>query len=117
MGAFVFPVALTFPGAISSYGRTRSIIGTAVLYRLGITNVRALKNGTMGWVLAGFELESKPAQAAPTAPAESAAKANELARLIAGAECITWISVDELLKILNRGQESGVTYLIDVRAE
>jgi len=102
---------------VNCAGRTRSIIGTAVLHRLGITNVRALKNGTMGWVLAGFELESKPAQAAPTAPAESAAKANELARLIAEAECITWISVDELLKILNRGQESGVTYLIDVRAE
>ena len=28
---------------------------------LGLTNVRALKNGTMGWVLAGLELETKPA--------------------------------------------------------
>src|SRR5437773_10508700 len=30
---------------------------------------------------------------------------------------MTRISVDQLLTILNRGQESGVTYLMDVRAE
>ena len=45
---------------INCAGRTRSIIGTAALRRLGLTNVRALKNGTMGWVLAGLELERSP---------------------------------------------------------
>ncbi len=41
-------------------GRTRSIIGAATLQRLGLSNVYALKNGTMGWVLACLHLEDKP---------------------------------------------------------
>ena len=53
---------------VNCAGRTRSIIGTAALRRLGLTNVRALENGTMGWVLAGFELETKPTTEAPPAP-------------------------------------------------
>jgi rhodanese-related sulfurtransferase len=48
------------PVVVNCAGRTRSIIGTAALLRLGLSNVRALKNGTMGWVLAGLELESMP---------------------------------------------------------
>ena len=40
-------------------------VGTAALRRLGLTNVRALKNGTMGWVLAAWNLETKPARSAP----------------------------------------------------
>jgi rhodanese-related sulfurtransferase len=102
---------------VNCAGRTRSIIGTATLCRLGLTNVRALKNGTMGWLLAGFELESKPARAAVTPPVESAAKASELARQIAQTESIPWTSVDELGKLLHRSNDSGVTYLIDVRSE
>ncbi len=47
---------------VNCAGRTRSIIGAATLRRLGLTNVRALSNGTMGWLLAGYELESKPAR-------------------------------------------------------
>src|SRR5574341_224797 len=45
---------------VNCAGRTRSIIGAAGFQRLGLSNVRALRNGTMGWVLAGFDLESKP---------------------------------------------------------
>ena len=33
-------------------GRTRSILGAGTLRRLGLPNVYALKNGTMGWQLA-----------------------------------------------------------------
>jgi rhodanese-related sulfurtransferase len=102
---------------VNCAGRTRSIIGTAALQRLGLTNVRALKNGTMGWVLAEFELESKPARAAPIAPAESTAKARELAREIVQEESIPLISAHELLELLNRPRDSGVKYLIDVRSE
>ena len=50
---------------VNCAGRTRSIIGTAALRRLGLTNVRALRNGTMGWVLAGYQLETKPARRGP----------------------------------------------------
>ncbi len=35
-------------------GRTRSIIGARLLQRMGMTNVYGVKNGTSGWVLAGY---------------------------------------------------------------
>ena len=41
---------------VNCAGRTRSIIGARVLQRMALPNVISLKNGTSGWVLAGFEL-------------------------------------------------------------
>src|SRR3989475_8216893 len=54
---------------VNCAGRTRSIIGTRVLQRMGIKNVYGLKNGTSGWVLAGHKLETgaDPGQLAPPA--------------------------------------------------
>ena len=43
---------------VNCAGRTRSIIGTRVLQRMGLSNVYGLKNGTAGWMLAGHQLES-----------------------------------------------------------
>ena len=44
---------------VNCAGRTRSIIGAQSLINAKIINkVVALKNGTMGWVLAGLKLES-----------------------------------------------------------
>jgi rhodanese-related sulfurtransferase len=77
---------------VNCAGRTRSIIGAAALRRLGLTNVRALKNGTMGWLLAGFELENKPKRTAPPAPTTGGGTARDLARRIADEEKISWIS-------------------------
>ena len=43
---------------VNCAGRTRSIIGTQSLVNAGIPNpVYALRNGTIGWTLAGQELE------------------------------------------------------------
>ncbi|MDB4219472.1 rhodanese-like domain-containing protein [Emcibacteraceae bacterium] len=43
---------------VNCAGRTRSLIGAQTLNLLGLPNkVYALENGTMGWKLAGFELE------------------------------------------------------------
>jgi rhodanese-related sulfurtransferase len=102
---------------VNCAGRTRSIIGTAALHRLGVTGVRSLKNGTMGWVLAGFELESRPTRASSRPPAESSAKASQLARQIAEDESLPYISAGALLELLNGGPNAGVNYLIDVRSE
>lgn len=101
---------------VNCAGRTRSIIGTAALRRLGLTNVRALKNGTMGWVLAGLELETKPQRKAPPAAPASRESAVALAAQIAAEEKISWISapqVSSALAVVN----DGITYLIDVRSE
>ena len=104
------------PVIVNCAGRTRSIIGTAGLRRLGLTNVRALKNGTMGWVLAGFELEKNPARMTPAVPPQSRAAATETALEIARKESIASISSAEISQILARNS-SGIVYLIDVRSE
>ena len=100
---------------VNCAGRTRSIIGTAGLRRLGLDNVRALRNGTMGWVLAGFELENKPERTAPAAPAKGAEAAAASARRIAEEEKIAWISPEELSRLV--GLQGALNYLIDVRSE
>ena len=99
---------------INCAGRTRSIIGTAALLRLGLTNVRELRNGTMGWVLAGFELERKPERSTPPAPAIGRDTASALARRIAAEEGISWITSQELSHTL---ETKSMNYLIDVRSE
>jgi rhodanese-related sulfurtransferase len=86
------------------------------LLRLGLNNVRALKNGTMGWVLTGLQLESAPARVAPTVPRESRKEAREIALRIAEEERLSWVSARELLNHLSKN-DGGVTYLIDVRSE
>src|SRR5215475_77717 len=133
-GRFCIPGGLNVPGGdlilwvealrqkpettvvVNCAGRTRSIIGTAALLRLGLNNVRALKNGTMGWVLAGLELESTPARVAPIAPAESRKQAREIALRIAEEEGISRVSALELAAH-SPDNDRGVTYLVDVRSE
>ena len=99
---------------VNCAGRTRSIIGTAALRRLGLTHVRELRNGTMGWVLAGFELESQPRRPTPSAPALAHETATALARRIAAEEKISWVSSRELS---HRLETKSMNYLIDVRSE
>ena len=101
---------------INCAGRTRSIIGTAALQRLGLANVRALKNGTMGWVLAGLDLESTPARETPPPPLDRRNRALGLALQLAEEERIPWVSAEELLDRSQR-EGAGVIYLIDVRSE
>ena len=99
---------------VNCAGRTRSIIGAAALRRLGVANVRALRNGTMGWVLAAFELERKPQRPTPPASATGTAAATALARRIAEEESISWISALELSRKL---ETNSIAYVIDVRSE
>lgn len=99
---------------VNCAGRTRSIIAAAALRRLGLTNVRALRNGTMGWVLAGLQLESKPARRGPSAPPASREQALAAALKIAAEEGIGFIEPHEL-----QGKIAGeaMKYIIDVRSE
>ena len=133
-GRFCIPGGLNVPGGdlvlwaealqqepqrkviVNCAGRTRSIIGTAALKRLGLQNVFELRNGTMGWVLAGFELEIKPNRPGTLVPQESRAKASDLAMRIAEEEKIAWIS-PERVRDASNGNVGGTAYLIDVRAE
>jgi rhodanese-related sulfurtransferase len=104
------------PIIVNCAGRTRSIIGTAALRRLGVDHARALKNGTMGWVLAGFELESHPERQTIAASEDSRHKATALALQLAAEEGIRWITAPEL-STLKKHPDNGVTYIVDVRSE
>jgi len=70
---------------VNCAGRTRSIIGAQSLINAGIPNrVAALRNGTMGWHLAGLELERGKERAAPEPTAAGLAAARGYARAVAG---------------------------------
>ncbi|HLT01284.1 MAG TPA: rhodanese-like domain-containing protein, partial [Geminicoccaceae bacterium] len=57
---------------VNCAGRTRSIIGAQSLINAGVENpVVALENGTMGWTLAGYELEHGQ-ERVPPPPSEAA---------------------------------------------
>ena len=61
---------------VNCAGRTRSIIGAQSLINAAIPNrVMALENGTMGWHLAGYELERGNSRAAPPPSAQGQIKA------------------------------------------
>lgn len=101
---------------VNCAGRTRSIIGAAALRRLGLTNVKALRNGTMGWVLAGFELQAKPDRKPVSPPAKSREAALALARRLAREENIAELLPEDLVSA-SADFHPAVTYLIDVRTE
>jgi len=69
---------------VNCAGRTRSIIGAQSLINAGLPNrVVALKNGTMGWHLAGLDLARGNADHAPAPSPAGLAKAREGAERIA----------------------------------
>ncbi len=99
---------------VNCAGRTRSIVGAEALRRLDVKDVRALRNGTMGWVLADYELE-RP-QRSPRAPSPSSrAAAEQLASRIAEEEKIAFISVAQVEEVLTAVKTTTV-YPIDVRS-
>jgi len=69
---------------VNCAGRTRSIIGTQSLVNAGIPNpVAALRNGTIGWTLAGFALEHGQTRRFGSVSDADHAHAREAARALA----------------------------------
>jgi rhodanese-related sulfurtransferase len=78
-------------------GRTRSYIGAESLRRMGLPNpIIALENGTMGWLLAGLELERGAERWAPPVTAKGRATAAEVAKRVAQADGLRGINAAEL---------------------
>jgi rhodanese-related sulfurtransferase len=100
---------------VNCAGRTRSIIGTQSLIDAGVPNkVVALRNGTMGWNLAGLECENGKSRRAP-APSESGlawarAAADRVARRF-GVERIDRTALDRF----RTEQDRRSLYVFDVR--
>lgn len=99
---------------VNCAGRTRSIIGTQSLVNAGIPNqVHALRNGTIGWTLAGQQLEHGQARRFPgqlehTQKEEARRQARTVAER-AGVKRIALSRVDEL------EQPGRTLYRFDVR--
>lgn len=130
--AMSIPGAIDVPGAELAYrvpamvpdptttvvvncaGRTRSILGAESLRRAGLPNpVVALRNGTMGWELAGFTCNrGRDDRYAPGTPPD-AAETLARARRFADANGVRWITRAAAQDLL--ADPSRTTHLFDVR--
>ena len=100
---------------VNCAGRTRSIIGTRVLQRMGRENVFGLKNGTSGWVLAGYELESGADRVdLPEPSAEGLANAEAYADRLAQEDGVRYLDIPGLQEMMERSKSETV-YFVDVR--
>ena len=102
---------------INCAGRTRSIIGTRLLQRMGVDNVVGLENGTAGWVLAGYELERGADRLdLPDPTDEGLAAAEQFADGLVEQDGVRYIDLDALDSLRARAESESV-YLIDVRTD
>jgi rhodanese-related sulfurtransferase len=104
------------PIVVHCAGRTRSIIACQTLRALGVKDVHALENGTMGWQLAGLELEKGPAtgvlQPSPASREDGEKRARALAEA-AGARPVDAAELENLLALRAKGERNA--YLFDIR--
>ena len=99
---------------VNCAGRTRSIIGAQSLINAGVPNkVVALRNGTMGWSLAGFIPDSGKDNRAPQPTPGGLAWAKAAAAGVARKLDIQ--RIDEAALVRFRADESRTLYLFDVR--
>ena len=100
---------------VNCAGRTRSIIGAQSLINAGIPNpVAALKGGTMGWVLAGFELERGQNRKAPPPSAEGLVKARACSDRVAKRFGVKKVDRD-ILDSWREDTDVRTLYILDVR--
>lgn len=99
---------------VNCAGRTRSIIGAQSLINAGLPNkVVALRNGTMGWSLAGFTCDSGSNRRAPGISEKTLGWAQQAARRVADSCGVTAIDRDKLDAL--RATAERTVYLLDVR--
>ncbi len=99
---------------VNCAGRTRSIIGTQSLINSGIPNpVSALRNGTIGWTLAGQELVKGASQHFPEVDDAMRLNAAASAFAVAMRAGVKRVRLDELHTWLT--DDSRTTYFFDVR--
>ena len=102
---------------VNCAGRTRSIIGAQSLINAGVPNpIKALRNGTMGWHLAGYELEKGATRLAPEPNSSTIAQAQVMAANVAKRFGVTSIN-HETLDIWRAESQIRSLYLLDVRHE
>ena len=102
------------PIAVSCAGRTRSIIGAQTLIDAGVdAPVLALENGTMGWKLAGQDLDKGADATTRTPPSVDALKGAAVrARHLVDSHGVPVIGESDLAAWL--ADDSRTTYVFDV---
>jgi rhodanese-related sulfurtransferase len=99
---------------VNCAGRTRSIIGAQSLINAGVPNkVVALRNGTMGWHLAGLACDSGKTARTPDVSNSGLSWAKSAAEAVAHRFGVERIDRDTLKKL--QADASRTTYLFDVR--
>ncbi|MBX6372893.1 MAG: thiosulfate sulfurtransferase [Acetobacteraceae bacterium] len=100
---------------VNCAGRTRSILGAESLRSAGLPNrVVALRNGTMGWELAGFSCARGETRTYPPGTPSGAAEALARARRFAERAGVRTLTRDGL-EALRRDVDRSL-YLLDVRS-
>jgi rhodanese-related sulfurtransferase/predicted metal-dependent enzyme (double-stranded beta helix superfamily) len=100
---------------VNCAGRTRSIIGAQSLINAGVPNkVMALKDGTMGWLLAGHQLEMGQRRHAAAPGSAARAKAQEAAKRWAQRAGVH--AIDRATLALFAAESHRSLYLLDVRS-
>jgi len=100
---------------INCAGRTRSIIGTQTLVNLGLPNrVLALRNGTIGWTLAGQALERGKTERFPATTAVGQERARNMAQAYAERAGVPVIDAATLASWRAEAASHSL-YLLDVR--
>lgn len=100
---------------VNCAGRTRSIIGAQSLINAGIANrVVALRNGTMGWHLAGHELEHGMSREARDASTQGLEAARVAAARVAERFAVRYIDHATLARWRAEERERSL-YVYDVR--
>ncbi len=99
---------------VNCAGRTRSIMGAESLRRAGVPNpVVALRNGTMGWELAGLECERGQTRRYRSGPPATAGLALDRARAFAEASGVGVIGPLDLERYAD--DPDRTLYVLDVR--
>jgi rhodanese-related sulfurtransferase len=99
---------------VNCAGRTRSILGAESLRRAGVPNkVVALRNGTMGWELAGFRCEHGRTDSYPPGTPKTAALALHRAQAFAEQSGVGVIGALDLERF--EDDPDRTVYVLDVR--
>lgn len=99
---------------VNCAGRTRSIIGTQSLVNAGIANpVAALRNGTIGWTLAGQTLEHGAARQATPVPEAQRLAAAQQAHAVADRADVKRARLADVARF--RSETTRTSYCLDVR--
>lgn len=99
---------------VNCAGRTRSIMGTQSLMNAGVPNpVAALRNGTIGWKLAGLALDMGASRRFTEVPEVQRIEAAQQARAVADRAGVHRVELNQLS--LFTDEKGRTTYLLDVR--